>query len=80
MSRRTGITVALLVFMVAGIMVLLFREAAEGPTFRAGDFESYQACIDGIPAEWVRGSLEYIGAESSCHYLHRVPRQGGGAR
>jgi hypothetical protein len=78
-SRRTLYTVILLAFMIVGITVLLFREAASGPAFRAADYNSLAECMANIPAEWVRGGLEYMGAEAACHYRHRgaPPPRGG---
>lgn len=70
MSRRWT-TAGLLVLMVAAILVALFREATRGPRFRAQDHANYQACIEAIPREWLRGSMERSGAEDACFYVHR---------
>ncbi|MGI9181543.1 MAG: hypothetical protein ACR2H9_13695 [Longimicrobiaceae bacterium] len=62
-----------LCLLVAIIMV--FREAFRGPTFRAEDHASFAECIAAIPREWGQGSMERSGAETACMYVHQeLPR------
>ena len=68
-------TAAVLAGVVVLVVIALFREAASGPTFRAGDYGSYQECIRNIPAEWGPGSLQRSGAEDACLYVHRPGRR-----
>jgi hypothetical protein len=77
MSRRSLYTALLLGFIVIGLVVLLFREAASGPIFRAGDHATFEECVANIPIEWPRGSIEYTGAEAACHYQHRAQQSPG---
>jgi hypothetical protein len=70
-TRTRLVTPIVLVVIVVLIVVALFREAASGPTFRAEDHASYEACIRNIPADWAPGSLERTGAEDACAYVHR---------
>lgn len=70
MQRRTSITLLALALFVAGLIAALFFEAARGPVFRAEDHANYADCVRAIPAEWRPGSIEYIGAESACRFLH----------
>lgn len=73
MSRATWITAGVLALALAIILAVLFVEATSGPTFRAEDHASYEACLAAIPAEWQPGSLPRSGAEDACHYVHRRP-------
>jgi hypothetical protein len=68
MKTTTRISLVALAIAVTGILALVAREALGGPTFRAADHASYEACIGAIPAEWRPGSLERSGAEAACHY------------
>jgi hypothetical protein len=70
MTRRSQYTFIILVLFVIGIIALLFREATLGPTFRADDHATLEACIANIPIEWPRGSVEYTGAEAACEFAH----------
>lgn len=76
MNRTNQITVGFLVVVVVGLIALLYREAASGPTFRAGDFDTYAECIRNIPREWLPNSLERQGAETACLYVHQSHRGG----
>jgi hypothetical protein len=71
MKRSTWITAAVLLVIVGVIVAALFRQAASGPTFRAEDHATYDACIAAIPAAWGTGSMERSGAEDACRYVHR---------
>lgn len=73
MKRGTWITIAVLALMLTVIVWALFREAGQGATFRAEDYDSYEECIRNIPTEWGPGSLPRSGAEDACHYIHRAP-------
>ena len=73
MSRTTWITAGFLALALAIILAVLFIEATSGPTFRAEDHASYEACLAAIPPEWAPGSLPRSGAEDACHYVHRRP-------
>jgi hypothetical protein len=70
MKTRTWVTIVVLGAAVLGLIVLLVREATRGPMFRAEDHASYADCIANIPPEWQRGSVEYMGAEAACGYIH----------
>jgi hypothetical protein len=74
MTVRSWLTLVVLGAVVIGLIALLIREATLGPTFRAEDHASFRECIENIPVEWPRGSLEYIGAESACGYVHEHTR------
>jgi hypothetical protein len=50
------------------LIVMLLREAASGPVFRAADHASLNECIAAIP--FAVGSLEYSGSEAACRYEH----------
>lgn len=66
----TRFTLAFLGVVVAVILVALIRETSSGPTFRAADHADMAECVENIPREWRRGSLEYDGAEAACYYIH----------
>jgi hypothetical protein len=74
MTRSRWVTLLVLLAIAAGIVVALLREAATGPTFRAEDHAGYDDCLRAIPVEWRPGSLERMGAESACLYVHRPHR------
>jgi hypothetical protein len=74
MNRTTWITAAALALIVAAIVVALLMEAASGPTFRAGDYPSYDECVRNIPAEWGPGTPQRDGAEEACFFVHRRGR------
>jgi hypothetical protein len=74
MTRRSWLTLIVLGGVVIGLIVLLIREATRGPMFRAEDHRTYAECIQNIPVEWARGSLEYMGAESACGFVHEATR------
>jgi hypothetical protein len=78
MSRRSWLTLIVLGGVVIGLIALLFREATRGPIFRAGDYDNLQECLSNIPTEWPRGSVEFMGAEAACQYIHHqpLPRRG----
>ena len=71
MSRIGWVSAVAMVVTIGLITLALFIEAGSGPTFRAGDHDSYRECIRNIPAEWGPGSLQRSGAEDACHYVHR---------
>jgi hypothetical protein len=71
MGATTKFTIAFLTLTVLVILGALVVQASQGPTFRAADYANMNECIQNIPTEWVRGSLEYDGAETSCFYTHR---------
>jgi hypothetical protein len=79
MTRRSWYTLIILAVMVVGIVALLLREAASGPTFRADDHATLQECIANIPVAWPRGSLEYTGAEAACQFAHQRRLEAGRA-
>jgi hypothetical protein len=62
------------------IVVLTMREALGGTTFRAADYDTYDACMANIPREWLLGSLERGRAEQACHYEMQQRLQRGGQR
>ena len=70
MKPMTKVTLLILALVAAGIMAALMREATENPTFRPADYASLQECLRNIPTEWLEGSLERTGAETSCGYVH----------
>lgn len=70
MTTLTKLTVVVLGLVVVGLIAALFHEAASGSTHRAEDYENYQECIQGIPAEWRPNSLERQGAETACMFVH----------
>lgn len=74
MSKIGWVTTGVLAAMVVVILLMLFSEAASGPSFRAEDHASFQECIRAIPAEWGPGSLDRTGAEEACHYVHQRRR------
>jgi hypothetical protein len=69
-KKRTLMTLVLMAVTVVGLFVLLVREAARGPTFRAEGWASFDECIANIPSEWRRGSVEYMQAEAACGFAH----------
>lgn len=73
MKQRTVITALLLGGFVVALVILLMREAARGPTFRAADHATYPECIAAIP--FAPGSLEYSGAERACEHEHGLRRR-----
>lgn len=62
----------LALFLLVAI-IMVFREAFRGPTFRAEDHASFADCVAAIPREWGQGSMERSGAETACMYVHREP-------
>ncbi|HSJ07502.1 MAG TPA: hypothetical protein VK936_12430 [Longimicrobiales bacterium] len=70
MRRGTLIVFAVLAVVIAGVSVLLMREATHGTTFRAADHPTLQECMQNIPREWLPGSLERTRAEAACHHEH----------
>ena len=56
------------------IVAALLVEAAAGPTFRAADHATYEACVRNIPSEWAPGSIQRTGAEDACRHVHRAGR------
>jgi hypothetical protein len=72
--KRTGFAIAFLVVVTGVILGALIMETVRGPQFRAADYADMGECIRNIPGEWVRGSLEYTSAETSCFYIHRPDR------
>jgi hypothetical protein len=73
--KTTRLTAIFLVVVVAGLVALLVREAASGPTFRAQDHDSYAECMANIPREWLPNSLERQSAETACMFVHQRRRQ-----
>ena len=71
MNRIGWLTAAVLAAALALILLALVRETGSGPSFRAGDYDSYQECIRNIPEEWSPGTLARDGAEDACFYAHR---------
>jgi branched-subunit amino acid ABC-type transport system permease component len=69
--KTTRLTAIFLVVVVAGLVALLVREAASGPTFRAQDYDSYAECMGNIPREWLPNSLERQSAETACMFVHQ---------
>jgi hypothetical protein len=70
--KKTG-TWFTLIFLVATVVVIftaLVVQTTRGPTFRAADYADMNECVENIPGEWLPGSLEYDGAETSCYYIH----------
>lgn len=74
MRMRSWLTLVVLGTVILGLVVLLIREALSGPAFRAEDYANYRECIANIPAEWPRGSVEYMGSEAACGYVHEATR------
>lgn len=74
MSKTNWITAAVLVVVLAIIVVALLAQAASGPSFRAGDYDTYEECLQNIPQAWGPGTLERGGAEDACYYVHRRDR------
>lgn len=70
MKMATKITLLVLVLIVGGIVFSLVRETSAGPSFRPGDYETLEECLGAIPAAWLEGSVEQIGAETACRHLH----------
>ncbi len=70
-------SVVFLVAVVAIILTALIVQTTSGPTFRAADYANMNECVQNIPSEWLRGSLEYDAAETACFYIH-VRGVGGG--
>lgn len=65
----------LLALFLGVALIMVFREAFRGPTFRAEDHASFAECVAAIPREWGQGSMERSGAETACAYVHaEVPR------
>jgi hypothetical protein len=73
--KTTRITALFLVVVVVGLVALLVREAASGPTFRAEDHDSFAECMANIPREWLPNSLERQGAETACMFVHQRGRR-----
>jgi hypothetical protein len=71
LKRRTWITLGVLAAVVVALIGMLMAEAARGPSFRAEDWADFHDCVANIPAEWQRGSLEFIQSEAACGYVHR---------
>jgi len=76
-SVGTKFTLAFLALTVVIILGALIRQASQGPTFRAADHADMNECVQNIPSEWLPGSLEYDGAETSCYFVHVRGRGGG---
>jgi len=72
----TRFTLIFLALTVAVILTALILETSRQPTFRAADHSNMRECVENIPREWRRGSLEYDGAEAACFYVHRPDRPG----
>jgi hypothetical protein len=73
--KTTRVTAVFLVAVVLGVVVLLVREAASGPTFRAEDHDTFAECMANIPREWLPNSLERQGAETACMFVHQRGRR-----
>jgi hypothetical protein len=73
--KTTRITAVFLMVVVVGLVALLVREAASGPTFRAEDHDSFAECMANIPREWLPNSLERQGAETACMFVHQRGRR-----
>jgi hypothetical protein len=67
-KQRTVITFIVLGGVIVALIILLLREAASGPTFRAADHATYAECVAAIP--FPPGSLEQSGSEAACRYEH----------
>jgi len=74
MKTITNLTILVLLLAVGGITYALVRETAAGPSFRAADYGSFEECLRNIPAAWVEGSVERVGAETACRHEH-APRR-----
>lgn len=74
MKMVTKLTLLVLLLAIGGIILSLVRETSAGPSFRAADYGSLEECLRNIPADWLDGSVERIGAETACRHLH-APRQ-----
>lgn len=74
MKKGSRITVIVLAVIVIVLLAMLMNEATSGPVFRAADHDSFEDCVANIPSEWLPGSLDYDGAETSCRYVHRSGR------
>jgi hypothetical protein len=71
MGSTTKFTIAFLALTMIVILGALIVQTSQGPTFRAADYADMNECVRNIPTEWVRGTLERDGAETSCFYTHR---------
>jgi hypothetical protein len=69
-SRGRFWTLLFLALVAGAIVAALVVEAESNPSFRPGDYDSFEECVDNIPAEWRPGSLEHMGAQESCGWLH----------
>lgn len=63
-------TLLALLPVTLGIVVALIRETASGPSFPAADYGSLDECLQGIPAEWLGGTIQRSGAETACRYAY----------
>lgn len=68
------LTALLLVLVIVLVLVALFRFTAAGPSFRAADYPTLAECMQSVPREWLRGSLERERAERACEHEERQRR------
>jgi hypothetical protein len=71
--KSTVRLLAVFAAMIVVISIALFWESLSGPTFRASDHASLEECLESIPGEWARGSIEYIRASEACAWQHPPP-------
>lgn len=74
MSRGRLWTLMVLALVAVAIVAALVMEAGSNPSFRPGDYDSFEECVENIPSAWPPGSLEHTGATESCGWLHMGPR------
>ena len=68
------LTAVVLLLIIALVILALIRSTSSGPTFRAANYSTLDECLNGIPREWLSGSLEREGAEWACEHRERVRR------
>lgn len=61
--------VGVFIVLIIGIVAALMVETSRNASFRAEDYDSLEACMDNIPAEWDSGGVERMGAETACRSL-----------
>lgn len=69
----TRLTILFLIIAIGVIVAALFVESSSNPTFRPGDYDSYQECVAAIPRAWSEGSIDWVQAEASCRFTHTAP-------